>query len=100
MIFYNKFGHNPDRVTCTCCGNDYSISDPETLDQATGYDRNCTFKGDNYIEKTSDDRYSLNKYTTLEEYLKQDGVKVIYQNEISEADKQGEVPEQGYVWKD
>jgi len=26
VIFYNRFGHNPNRVTCTCCGKDYSIS--------------------------------------------------------------------------
>ena len=32
IIFYNRFGHNPHRVTCTCCGADYSISEHETLD--------------------------------------------------------------------
>ena len=31
VIFYNRFGHNPDRVTCTCCGPDYSIYEEETL---------------------------------------------------------------------
>ena len=25
VIFYNRFGHNPENVTCTCCGADYSI---------------------------------------------------------------------------
>lgn len=24
-IFFNKFGHNPERVSCTCCGDDYGI---------------------------------------------------------------------------
>lgn len=41
VIFYNRFGHNPDRVTCTCCGNDYSISEAVTLAQATGFERGC-----------------------------------------------------------
>jgi len=41
VIFYNRFGHNPERVTCTCCGEDYSISEEDSLEQATAYDRNC-----------------------------------------------------------
>lgn len=40
-IFYNRFGHSPDRVTCTCCGSDYSVSESPTLRQATAYERNC-----------------------------------------------------------
>src|SRR4051812_22539864 len=41
VIFFNRFGHNPQRVTCTCCGSDYSISEDDTLAQASGYDRGC-----------------------------------------------------------
>jgi hypothetical protein len=41
VIFYNRLGHNPERVTCTCCGDDYSISEYETLTEATAYDRNA-----------------------------------------------------------
>lgn len=40
VIFYNRFGRNPDKVTCACCGNDYSTSESESLEQATGYYRN------------------------------------------------------------
>lgn len=43
IIFYNRFGHNPERVTCTCCGEDYSISEYKTLEQATAYERNCEY---------------------------------------------------------
>lgn len=32
-IFYNRFGHNPYRVTCTCCGPDYSIHECETIER-------------------------------------------------------------------
>jgi hypothetical protein len=41
VIFYNRFGHNPERVSCTCCGGDYSISEEPTLKRLTGYHRNC-----------------------------------------------------------
>lgn len=41
VIFYNRFGHSPERVSCTCCGEDYSISEDESLAQLTGYHRNC-----------------------------------------------------------
>lgn len=43
VIFYNRFGHNPERVTCTCCGEDYSISSEKTLRELTAYDRNCEY---------------------------------------------------------
>lgn len=38
-IFYNRFGHNPENVTCVCCGDDYSITESETLEEATSYER-------------------------------------------------------------
>lgn len=41
VIFYNRFGHNPERVSCTCCGDDYSISSEKSLLRLTGYERNC-----------------------------------------------------------
>lgn len=41
LIFYNRFGHNPERVSCTCCGEDYSIYESETLEQASAFHRNC-----------------------------------------------------------
>ena len=38
-VFYNRFERNPSRVTCTCCGDDYSISEDDSIEQATGYHR-------------------------------------------------------------
>jgi len=100
VIFYNRFGHNPERVTCTCCGEDYSISEEEELEQITGYHRGCAHDGKKYIEKPQT-RYSLpGKYKTLAEYEKQEDVLIIRDSEISPADKCGTVPEQGYVWRD
>jgi hypothetical protein len=59
-IFYLRFGHNPDRVSCTCCGSDYSIDEHDSLQQATGYYRNCQYvRGQGYIEERSRD---MDKY--------------------------------------
>lgn len=43
VIFYNRFGHNPDRVTCTCCGGDYSVSEAPSLEEGTAYHRGCLY---------------------------------------------------------
>lgn len=34
VIFYNRFGHSADRVTCTCCGEDYAVTEYESLAEA------------------------------------------------------------------
>lgn len=102
IIFFNRFGHNPERVTCTCCGDDYSISDAPTLEEATGFDRGCHYdkKEERYVERSSEDRFSLNKYQALDEYLKRDDILIVRQSEIKPEQRKGEVPRQGYVWVD
>jgi len=100
IIFYNRFGHNPNRVTCTCCGEDYSISEEESLEQATGFERNCEYgpKG-KYVEKLRKDNYGR-KYQTLAEYLENENVLLIKKEDTKPEEREGDVPEQGYVWKD
>ncbi len=39
-VFYARFGRNPNNVTCSCCGPDYSVSTYDTLEHATAYNRN------------------------------------------------------------
>ncbi len=121
IVFYNRFGHNADRVTCTCCGSDYSISTYETLAEATAYQRGCDFvyfneKGEEiaeeeweasrkegrpvngeYVERQAAD--SLHKYKTLEEFKAMNDVLVIYAKDIKSEEKIGDIPVQGYVWK-
>ena len=77
IYFYNRFGHNPERVTCTCCGEDYSISQYESLEKATGY----------YLGTG-----------TLEDYLSKPNVLVIREADIDPEMCKGDVPEQGYIW--
>lgn len=87
VIFYNRFGHNPHRVTCTCCGNDYSISQSKTLTEATKFQReDSLFTG-------------TRKKITLAQYKKQKDVLIIRKADIKDEERKGEVPEQGYVWR-
>lgn len=95
-IFYNRFGHNPHRVTCTCCGNDYCL-DQGPLKEITAYDRNCDYVDGEYVEKQSED-LSTRKYKTLEEFMKGENVLFIHAKDIKPEERVGEVPNEGYVW--
>lgn len=68
VIFYNRFGHNPKRVSCTCCGDDYRIGESPTLEEGAEFDHA--------------------KADTL----------IIRANEIKSDERSGIVPEQGYIW--
>lgn len=124
-VFYNRFGRNPNRVTCTCCGEDYSINEKPTLKQASGYERNCRhlktprdengrYKNglpeiqNNYYLEPGDEppegfevakREPFGEHIPLAEYVNQNDVLVIRSGEIKEEEKHGEVPQEGYVWK-
>lgn len=80
IIFYNKFGHNPHRVSCTCCGSDYSVTEYKTLKNATEL-------------QMKDGR---NK--TLKEFEKRKDVLIIRKKDIKPEDKVGNLPVEGYVW--
>jgi len=99
LIFYNRFGHNPERVTCTCCGEDYSISESDLLEQVTGYERGCKFdvKTNSYKEEP-DLRYGYKKFFTIEQYQNLPNVLIIFDSDIKDDERIGEVPEEGYVW--
>ena len=97
-VFYSKFSRNPNRVTCTCCGKDYSISVEETLEAATAFERGCDWdKEEGYIERQA--KYlSANRYQTLGKYVASKEVKVVYKEEVTDADRASEPPGEGYVW--
>ena len=99
VIFYNKFGHNPDRVTCTCCGNDYSIGEYESLAQATAYERNCEYdkKRKCWVERKRTS-FGNGEHMTVAKYLKRKDVLLILHDDILPEWRVGEVPQQGYVW--
>ena len=134
VIFYNRFGHNPHRVSCTCCGSDYSISEG-TIDQITAYHRGCDFayvspsgnivseddarskgrttymkrgyKGQ-YVERASSDYRGEKGFIPLDEYMASNGDLssfdesriFIRAKDIKPSEREGDVPDQGYIWQD
>ena len=144
VIFYNRFGHSPDRVTCTCCGEDYSLTEGESLAELSAYDRNCATeyyytdtgevaegigrwgKGTDWdrelrsrvykgraVDSRHVERADLGhmeygatresceeRYMTVTDYFKSENVLVVYAEDITDAERQGTVPQSGYVWVD
>lgn len=130
VIFYNRFGHSPDRVTCTCCGPDYSVYEHESFAQATGFERGCKsldtprdpetkrfkqpddpwFNAHYWLEPEDEDEarkrgWTVDKpfalggeYRTVEEYERAADVLVIRADEVKDDEREGNVPEEGYVW--
>ena len=98
--FYNRFGHNPNRVTCTCCGEDYSISESETLEGLTGYERGCRYDDEKreYVEEVDPIYSKWKQYMTLDEYKQKDNILIVSRDEVNPEELEGEVPEEGYVW--
>lgn len=91
VVFYNRFGHSPHRVTCTCCGPDYDVSSNEDIEQLSGFHRGCVWNNERK-------GYGSDSGISLECYFEQDNVFFIYSKDIEESEKVGEVPEEGYVW--
>jgi hypothetical protein len=102
VIFQNRFDRNPFRVTCTCCGEDYSVQEGETLEQVTGYHRGCHYdkKIHKYIETKDKAKYAYEEYQTVEEYKKNEDVLVIYAKDIKPSEREGTLREEGYVWRE
>ena len=88
-VFYSRFGHNPNRVSCICCGKDYSIDKNETLEKATEFHRSSRCMSNN--EKPE---------IPLEEYLAHKDVLVIHAKDILPAERNADVPVQGWQWID
>lgn len=114
-VFYNRFGHDPNRVTCACCGSDYSISEEESLTEITGYHRNAISaspkdgrkKGHGYFDRVEDipdgwEQSSYKRYrtevTSLEDFINDDDVKVIFAEGISDDERDAYIPESGWVY--
>jgi hypothetical protein len=118
-VFQAKFDRNPNSVTCTCCGPDYSVSDGEPGDDlynATGYNRNCLhlakrswdietrgYAPDRYVEQQDPEKlkYSqreANHYKPLALYVASEDVKVVCADEITDEDRGTNLRQSGYVW--
>ncbi len=74
-IFYNRFDHNPNRVSC---GEDYSISEESSFAQISGYHRNCGWdKETNSYSDEIQSEYTDRKVISIEKYKKQPEVLII-----------------------
>jgi hypothetical protein len=101
-VFYARFGRNPKKVTCTCCGEDYSLEQGEDLAQLTAYHRNCRYDhGKGMWVEEPDRRYDPTaEVIPLEEYRKDSGVFFIEAEDIQPDERNRTIPMQGYVWQD
>lgn len=84
-VFYSRFGHSPNRVSCTCCGSDYSVTEYDSLEDATSYQRG---------EYTDSDLG-----VGLGEYLASGEAVVVPADEIADVEREVYVPREGYVWQ-
>lgn len=104
IIFFNRFGRSPERVTCTCCGEDYSISSGEDIAQLTAYHRGCKWvrvkgeKGDGHYVEEPDPDYRGKNFQTLVDYGNSKEVHIIKDTDIKPHERLGTLPEEGYVW--
>jgi hypothetical protein len=72
-IFEERFDRDPENVTCSCCGSDYSIQGYDTLEEASAYDRHCE-----YIREGADKGYDLSTAkVTIEDYEAREDVLII-----------------------
>lgn len=83
-IFRIKFGHDPEKVACSCCGENYSIHEGESLSQLSAFYRNCKWTKSGHIEKPE---YPGKRVIPINEYCVSDGVKVISDSEITLEEK-------------
>lgn len=96
IIFYNRFGHSPDRVSCTCCGADYSVWEPENLRDATSFHRNAIIGEDGYETQM----HEFREFIPFDRVLSLPDTLFIYDDEIKGEERIGHLPTHGYVWKD
>jgi hypothetical protein len=66
-LFVERFGRDPQHVTCDCCGSDYSICEYNTLAEATAFERGCDW--DSAARRFIEQCPPLGKYQTLDAYL-------------------------------
>lgn len=123
IIFQNRFKRNPNRVTCTCCGEDYSISEEKSLEQATAFERGCGYfyrdaNGNEVDEKLAwipgkgttegvkggyeeraGGRFSHRDHIPLADYLASGEAHVIYAKDIKPEERVGSLRREGYVWE-
>lgn len=77
-LFMKMTKVDPKRVTCTCCGQHFSIREYDSVFQATGFQRSCQYDKElkSYVEQEDD--FVIAHYKTLETFLEEDNVLIIF----------------------
>jgi len=82
-IFVSVFGHDPTDIACDCCGQNYSIDEYYSLDEASAFACNIPWDYKSHKPKPKI-QYAYKQYEiTLDEYILRKHVKVIHFNELS-----------------
>lgn len=85
VIFENRFDENPDEVACSCCGQNYSISESDSLEAATACHRGCAFDNNGFIEKWNGRSFDI--YLTLNEYRGEKDVLILEKKDIKDSER-------------
>jgi hypothetical protein len=97
-IFQNRFDRDPDNVTCSCCGEDYSVNEESSISQAIGYHLGWHCEKGQYIERqrrwhngNPDESFrTMKDFLADPEHEHADGrVKFIFREEFTERDLRG-----------
>lgn len=83
-VFYHRFHHNPRDTACSCCGENYSITEYETLDEATEFHR------------PKKRRHGQTVVESVEEHGKREDVLYIIRKEINVQEEAQYDPGPGY----
>lgn len=77
-LFMDITNVDPKKVTCTCCGQHYSIREFDSVFQATAFERGCCYDMtlECYVEEISD--FPIIHYTTVEDFIDRDNVLIIF----------------------
>jgi len=77
-LFMDITNVDPKKVTCTCCGQHYSIREHDSVFQATAFERGCRFDKtlECFVEEVSD--FPIIHYTNVEDFIERDNVLIIF----------------------
>lgn len=75
QLFEKFFEHDPRNETCNCCCGDYSIGEEDSLEQATAFERGCSFSAADKRYVQSPGEY--HKYKPLDVFLDDPSVIVV-----------------------
>jgi len=82
VVFFNRFGINPEQISCTCCGDDYMIDDEANESYIDGID---DFEDDGFRTGCLSRNFGRKKI-------------VIKSYDIAPHEREGHLPVSGWVW--